>query len=194
MILVLLVLRRPDCITHSQFWAEDGSLFFRSQLLAHVVVARRVSAAGCIYVLAAAKSISREHARGAARLRLPQRLEFSIFWIRGHTPKDAIFALDPNYMLDRDDDQHAFRAIAERSALADAVKDSGAVSLFPRLADERQCEVRAQNSWRRFNRRHFEHLAKLYPVTWILTSGVGAAGLTCPYHNEELSVCPIAKQ
>jgi hypothetical protein len=99
----------------------------------------------------------------------------AFFWIRGHTPKDAIFALDPNYMLDRDDDQHAFRAIAERSALADAVKDSGAVSLFPRLADERQCEVRAQNSWKRFNRRHFEHLAKLYPVTWILTSGVGAA-------------------
>jgi hypothetical protein len=33
MIFVLLLLRRPDCIMHPQFWAEDGNLFFRSQLL-----------------------------------------------------------------------------------------------------------------------------------------------------------------
>src|SRR5260370_11522523 len=33
MIFVLLLLRRPDCVTHPQFWAEDGNLFFRSQLL-----------------------------------------------------------------------------------------------------------------------------------------------------------------
>ena len=118
----------------------------------------------------------------------------AFFWIRGHTPKDAVFALDPNYMLLRGDDQHGFRAVAERSALADAVKDSGAVSLFPRLADEWESEVQAQNGWKRFNRRDFEHLAKLYPVTWILTSGGGPAGLICPYHNEELSVCRIAKQ
>jgi len=29
------------------------------------------------------------------------------------------------------DDQHGFRAIAERSRLADAVKDSGAATMFP---------------------------------------------------------------
>ncbi len=32
-IFVLLILRRPECVTNPQFWAEDGTLFFRSQLI-----------------------------------------------------------------------------------------------------------------------------------------------------------------
>jgi hypothetical protein len=38
--------------------------------------------------------------------------------------KAAIFALDPNYMAIAGDDQHGFRAVAERSAIADNLKDS----------------------------------------------------------------------
>jgi len=34
------------------------------------------------------------------------------------------------------EDTHGFRAIAQRSMIADAGKDSGAVSMFPPLADE----------------------------------------------------------
>jgi hypothetical protein len=112
-------------------------------------------------------------------------------WVRLHTPKDAVFALDPNYMRIAADDQHGFRAVAERSALADAVKDSGAVSLFPALADDWKNEVQAQSGWAALDRRGFEHLATLYPVTWILTEGPGPAGLTCPYRHEGLSVCRI---
>jgi hypothetical protein len=112
-------------------------------------------------------------------------------WIRLHTPRDAVFALDPNYMLIAGEDQHGFRAVAERSALADAVKDSGAVSIFPQLADHWKSQVQAQSGWEKFNRRDFEHLATLYPVTWILTRSPGPAGLTCPYHNDGLSVCRI---
>ena len=112
-------------------------------------------------------------------------------WIRLHTPKDAVFALDPNYMLLKGEDLHGFRAVAERSALADAVKDSGAVSLFPRLADDWKNQVRAQSGWEHFDRAAFEHLAELYPVTWIVTRGSGPAGLACPYHEEGLSVCRI---
>jgi hypothetical protein len=112
-------------------------------------------------------------------------------WIRLHTPRDAVFALDPNYMLIVGEDQHGFRAVAERSALADAVKDSGAVSLFPQLADHWKSQVQAQTGWEKFDRRDFEHLATLYPVTWILTRSPGPAGLTCPYQSEGLSVCRI---
>jgi hypothetical protein len=115
----------------------------------------------------------------------------AFFWIRLHTPKEAVFALDPNYMLMAGDDQHGFRAVAERSALADAVKDSGAASLFPQLADHWKSQVQAQNGWENFGLRDFEHLAKLYPVTWILTRSPGPAGLTCPYNDEGLSVCRI---
>ena len=112
-------------------------------------------------------------------------------WIRLHTPRDAVFALDPNYMLIAGEDQHGFRAVAERSALADAVKDSGAVSLFPQLADHWKSQVQAQNGWEKFDRRDFERLATLYPVTWILTRSPAPVGFTCPYQSEGLSVCRI---
>jgi hypothetical protein len=81
--------------------------------------------------------------------------------------------------------------VAERSALADAVKDSGAVSLFPQLAEHWKSQVQAQKGWASFKRRDFEHVAKLYPVTWILTRSPGPAGLACPYQKEGLSVCRI---
>ena len=54
-------------------------------------------------------------------------------WVRRNTPEDAYFALGPRYMARPGEDQRGFRAIAQRSALADAVKDSGAASMFPAL-------------------------------------------------------------
>jgi hypothetical protein len=115
----------------------------------------------------------------------------AFFWIRQHTPKNAVFALDPNYMRMAGEDQHGFRAVAERSALADAVKDSGAVSLFPQLAGHWKSQVQAQKGWETLDRRGFEHLATLYPVTWIVTRSPGPAGLACLYQSEGLSVCRI---
>jgi len=49
-----------------------------------------------------------------------------------------------------DEDQHGFRAIAQRSLLADNVKDSGAVSMFPALAEKWQEQVGAQRGWKKF--------------------------------------------
>lgn len=112
-------------------------------------------------------------------------------WIRRNTPRDAVFAMDPNYMAVPEDDQHGFRAIAERSALADNVKDSGAVSLFPQLAEDWKSQVIAQTGWRHFARSDFEKLARAYPVTWIVTSHPAPAGLVCPYSNAKLAVCRI---
>jgi len=113
-------------------------------------------------------------------------------WIRRNTPKDAVFALDPNYMAIGSDDQHGFRAIAERSALADNVKDSGAVSLFPQLGEPWKKQVVAQTGWKDFRRSDFEQLARVYPVTWIVTQRPAPDGLTCPYQNRMLAVCQIA--
>jgi hypothetical protein len=116
----------------------------------------------------------------------------AFLWIRENTPKDAAFALDPNYMLLPGEDEHGFRAIAERSALADNVKDSGPVSLFPQLADRWKSQVRAQTGWEHFRLGDFQNLARQYPVTWILTRRPSPAGLVCPYRNRELAVCRIA--
>src|ERR1017187_2899067 len=112
-------------------------------------------------------------------------------WIRGNTPKEAVFAMDPGYLLLPGEDTHGFRAVAERSVLADRVKDSGAVSLFPQLAGEWKAEVEAQTGWDQFQRADFERLAARYPVTWILTQRPAPDGLDCPYVNRELAVCRI---
>jgi len=113
----------------------------------------------------------------------------AFLWIRVHTLKDAVFATDPNYMTRPGEDAHGFRAVAERSVLADYVKDSGAVSLFPRLATEWQRQVGAERGLDRFAPADFQRLVKQYPVTWILTTQPGPPGLVCPYRNSELAVC-----
>jgi hypothetical protein len=119
------------------------------------------------------------------------RWNAAFVWVRDNTPKDAIFALDPDYMLRPGEDSQGFRAIAERSALAENIKDSGAVSLFPQLADEWKAEVNAQRHWASLGRADFETLARHYPVTWIVTERPAPPGMTCPYESRELEVCRI---
>ena len=115
----------------------------------------------------------------------------AFLWIRVHTPKDAVFATDPYYMARPGEDAHGFRAVAERSVLADYVKDSGAVSLFPKLATEWQSQVNAERGLDNFAPADFQRLVKQYPVTWILTAQPGPSGMVCPYRNSELAVCRL---
>ena len=115
----------------------------------------------------------------------------AFLWIRDNTPKDAVFAMDPEYMLRPGEDMHGFRALAERSMLADAVKDSGAVSLFPGLGDDWQAQVNILRGWRHFQPADFERVAKRYPVTWFVTELPGPAGSMCPYRNKTIAVCRI---
>jgi hypothetical protein len=115
----------------------------------------------------------------------------TLYWIRANTPKDAVFALDPNYMALPGEDQHGFRAVAERSVLADRLKDSGPVALFPQLAEEWKRQVSAQEGWERFGQGDFERLARQYPVTWIVTRSPGPGWAGCPYRNAELAVCDV---
>jgi hypothetical protein len=113
----------------------------------------------------------------------------AFYWIRNNTPKDALFALDSGHMSRLGEDMHGFRAIAERSMLADAIKDSGAVSLFPNLAEHWKQQVDAQQGLEQFQPEQFQKLASLYPVTWIVTRQAAPAGFTCPYRKDGLSVC-----
>jgi hypothetical protein len=112
-------------------------------------------------------------------------------WIRRNTPSDALFAIDPNYMLS--DDQHGFRALAERSRLADAVKDSGAVSMFPEppFAEHWLQQVNDQRKWAAFQAADFHRLQRKYGVTWVVLQRHGIAGLECPYKNDTLLVCRL---
>ena len=112
-------------------------------------------------------------------------------WIREHTPSDAYFALDPDHMRLPGEDQHGFRAIAERSMLADRVKDSGAVSMFPALAETWSEQVQSQAGWTRFRRADFELLRSRYGVDWVVLQQPGIAGLECPYSNSTVLVCRV---
>lgn len=112
-------------------------------------------------------------------------------WIRTHTPQNAIFALDPDHMALPGEDQHGFRALAERSMLADAVKDSGAVTMFPKLADTWREQVRAQDGWKHFGREDFERLREKYGVSWVVLQRPGVPGIQCPYENEAVMVCRV---
>ena len=116
----------------------------------------------------------------------------SFLWIREHTPKDAMFALDPEYLLKRGVDLHGFRAVAERSALADREKDSGAASVFPELAERWKIESAAQSDWAHVSPDRLRNLQEQYGVTWVLLENPAPIdGLVCPYHNGELRVCQI---
>lgn len=71
-------------------------------------------------------------------------------WIRQNTPQDAYFAVDPYYMSAPGNDNHSFRALAERSALADAVKDPGIVTKAPELGAAWASQVQAASGWKHF--------------------------------------------
>lgn len=113
-------------------------------------------------------------------------------WIRDNTPQDAYFALNPRHMALQGEDEHGFRAIAERSMLADGVKDSGAASMFPELALPWKEQVSAEAGWEKFMREDFLRLNRRYGVDWVVVENkFGDVGLSCPYHNQVVSVCRV---
>jgi hypothetical protein len=115
----------------------------------------------------------------------------AFLWIRSHTSVEAYFALDPEHMRLPGEDQHGFRAVAERSMLADRVKDSGAVTMFPALAQTWLEQVNSQQGWKDFGVQDFVRLHQRFGVDWVVLQQPGVAGMECPYRNEGLVVCRI---
>ena len=118
----------------------------------------------------------------------------AFLWIRQNTPAEAYFALDPDHMRLRGEDQQGFRSIAERSMLADLVKDSGAVTMFPSLAPTWLEQVRDQENWKHFGIRDFARLKEKYGIDWLVLEQPGISGLECPYRNSDVLVCHLADE
>lgn len=111
-------------------------------------------------------------------------------WIRGNTPREAYFAIDPRYMQKPGEDEHGFRAWAERSALADWDKDPGVVCLFPAIAGRWQEQVHAQDGFQNFGRQELLGLRQKFGADWVIADR--AMGLhDCPYQKEGIFVCRI---
>jgi hypothetical protein len=122
-------------------------------------------------------------------------------WIRQNTPTNVLFALNPHYMKLPEEDYHGFRALAERSTLADYDKDGGMAARVPSLAPRWLKEVTAETGWSDFQRKDFQRLETEFGVNWIVLSrtdllsanmsGQAAQGITCPYQNQQLRVCRL---
>ena len=115
----------------------------------------------------------------------------AFLWIRDHTPPSALFAVDPDQMNLPGEDNQGFRALAERSMLADDQKDTGAVTMFPALADDWSAELRARRGWRHFGVLDLVRLSRDYGVSWVLLNRRRVTGLRCPYTDDDLQVCQV---
>lgn len=112
-------------------------------------------------------------------------------WIQQNTPSDSLFALDPYYMELPGEDFHSFRALAERSALADYVKDAPVATQVPSLAIRWKKEVDAQQGWRNFQAGDFQSLQRSLGVNWVVLAQPGVKGLDCPYQTSRILVCRL---
>ena len=112
-------------------------------------------------------------------------------WIRQNTPVSAVFALDPYSMDIAGEDEIGFRCLAERSRLADGVKDNGVVSMFPPLAEEWWSQVQAQSPWKNLRSGDFSRLKENYGVSWVVVQTPPVAGLDCVYQNGSVRVCRL---
>ncbi len=110
-------------------------------------------------------------------------------WIRQNTPPDAYFAAGPDYMRRPGNDYHSFRALAERSVLADLAKDSAVATQVPHLSTRWLEEVEAQGGWEHFTPADLERLKARFGINWILIERPARRGMDCPYENDELFVC-----
>jgi len=112
-------------------------------------------------------------------------------WIKANTPTNAYFALDPRYLAAPGEDYHSFRALAERSQLADAIKDTAVVTQVPELGPDWERQVQVQQGWGNFQIADFERLKMEFGVDWVLVGYPQPAGLDCHWHNASLAVCQI---
>jgi hypothetical protein len=112
-------------------------------------------------------------------------------WIRANTPVDALFALNPDHMNLPGEDENGFRARAERSMLADMVKDKGAASMFPPLATQWWEQVQDAKNFQDLQKADFDRLRQKYGVSWVVVQQPGPAGIDCPYENSAVRVCRI---
>jgi len=112
-------------------------------------------------------------------------------WIRQNTPTNAYFALDPEYLAAPGEDYHGFRALAERSQLADNIKDTSVVTQVPELGEVWARQVKAQKGWSHFQVADFKRLKTEFGVNWVLVSNPRPVKMDCPWHNAALTVCRI---
>jgi hypothetical protein len=121
------------------------------------------------------------------------RWQQAFLWIGANTPKDAIFALDNDYMEAAGEDAQGFRATAERSAVPDWYKDGGIAGNFPQAALPWWQGSQATAQLNSANDR--QRLARLRPfgVSWIILPAQARTDFPCPFSNPSVRVCRLGE-
>lgn len=117
--------------------------------------------------------------------------EQAFVWSRDHTAKDAVFAMDADYINAPGEDAQNFRAIAERSAIPDYSKDGGIASIAPDLSAE---WLRGESAQTALNHLADQpHIAALRSLgaQWMVLSLGATTTLHCDYMNREVKVCRL---
>jgi hypothetical protein len=120
------------------------------------------------------------------------RWQQAFLWIRANTPRDAVFALDNDYIEGAGEDAQGFRATAERSAVADWFKDGGIASNFRQAAIPWWEGSQATDQLN--SATDEQRLARLQPlgVGWIVLPALASTGFPCPFSNARVRVCRLA--
>jgi hypothetical protein len=136
----------------------------------------------------------------SAHIELPAELQWSapsnawvkaFLWIRQNTPKDALLALDADYITKPGEDAQSFRAIAERSALPDYSKDGGEASITPELTGAWMEGQTAQSGLSDATDAHRIAALKPLGVGWVVLEQSAATAFVCDYANEAVKVCRL---
>ena len=117
----------------------------------------------------------------------------AFLWIRDNTPANALFALDADYINTPGEDAQCFRAIAQRSSLADYSKDGGEASIAPELTGDWVRSQQAQQQLSTPGTSDAQRLAALRPlgVTWVVLQASASTRFDCPYSNSAVRVCKL---
>jgi hypothetical protein len=112
-------------------------------------------------------------------------------WIRNNTSKDALFALDSDYITKPGEDAQSFRAISERSSLPDYSKDGGEAAITPSLSAAWKNGQALQSGLSQ--RTDQDRIARLAPagVDWIVLIKEATTSLPCAYSNGVVKVCRL---
>lgn len=117
--------------------------------------------------------------------------EQAFLWIRGNTPRDALFALDPHYQQQPHEDTIGFRAMTQRSVLADWNKDGGVAAIYPAVAQKWWNQVTTIHDFSAWNDRQRIQALAPYRVTWIVLARHAVTNFDCPYINSAVRVCRL---
>jgi hypothetical protein len=115
----------------------------------------------------------------------------AFLWVRHNTPTDAVVALDADYIQADGENAQGFRAIAERSSLADFSKDGGSASIFPALAEKWMVEHTADTGLSQMSDAERARRLAPFHVSWVILQQPAATRLECPYENERVKVCRL---